>query len=115
MTYILKLQKQYQTIMKTNKELDLFNKKFLEEKDSNNLGKCFKFPQYSGSYFYCKIIQIAPEFSSYKLLCVCVSGISIRYWSFIEGYEKLSTCSVEEFDNAYNEVINNALANKVIK
>lgn len=101
--------------MKKNEELDLFNRKFLEEKDSNNLGKCFKFILYSGSYFYCKIIQIAPKFSSYKLLCLCDSEISIRHWYFLEGYKKLSTCSVEEFDKAYDEVINGSLANKVIK
>ena len=40
--------------------------------------------------------------------------ISIDYWTFLKDSEA-NPCSVEEFDKVYDKVINNALANKVIK
>lgn len=40
--------------------------------------------------------------------------ISIDYWTFLKDFEA-DPCSAEEFDKAYNAVINGTLANKIIK
>lgn len=102
-------------IREKNEELDSLNKELKEiiaEENAKNLGKCFKQHLYSGLYIYHKIVQIS--YDNYKVLTVSGSDISIRYWSILEDSES-NPCSVEEFDKAYDEVINNALANKVIK
>lgn len=102
-------------IREKNEELDSLNKELKEiiaEENAKNLGKCFKQCLYSGLYIYHKIVQIS--YDNYKVLTVSGSDISIRYWSILEDSES-NPCSVEEFDKAYNEVINGALANKVIK
>lgn len=104
-------------IKEKNEELDSLNKELKEitaEENAKNLGKCFKQHLYSGLYIYHKIVQITYEYGNYKVLTVSGSDISIRYWSVLEDSES-NPCSVEEFDKAYNEVINGALANKVIK
>lgn len=104
-------------IREKNEELDSLNKELKEitaEENVKNLGKCFKQYLYSGLYIYHKIVQITYEHGNYKVLTVSGSDISIRYWSILEDSES-NPCSVEEFDKAYDEVINGALANKVIK
>lgn len=105
-------------IREKNEELDSLNKELKEitaEENAKNLGKCFKKYLYSGLYIiYYKIVQISHEYGKYKVLSVSDSDISIRYWSIIEDSEAYP-CSEKEFDKAYNEVINEALANKVIK
>lgn len=104
-------------IREKNEELDSLNKELKEitlEEDARNLGKCFKQNLYFGSYSYYKIIKVNSEFSRYKILSICPNEISIRYWSTLEDSEA-DPCSAEEFDAAYDVVINGVLANKVIK
>lgn len=104
-------------IREKNKELDSLNKelkKVTAEENAKNLGKCFKQYLYSGLYIYHKIVQVSPEYGRYKVLSVSGSDISMRYWSVIVDFET-DPCSAEEFDKAYDEVINGTLANKVIK
>ena len=102
-------------IREKNEELESLNKelkKITAEENAKNLGKCFKQQLYSGLYIYRKIVQIT--YDNYKVLTVSGSDIFIRYWSILEDLES-NPCSVEEFDKAYDEVINGVLANKVIK
>lgn len=103
-------------IREKNEELESLNKELKEiiaEENAKNLGKCFKQNLCFGSYVYYKIVQLSHEFGNYKVLSVSSSDISIRYWSILEDSEA-NPCSAEEFDKVYNDVINVALANKVI-
>ena len=101
-------------IKEKNEELNFLNKDLKEiiaEENAKNLGKCFRV----GSFYYCKVIQILPKnHDKYKILTVFGEEISIDYWASLKDSEA-NPCSVEEFDGVYDEVINNALANKVIK
>ena len=105
-------------IREKNEELNSLNKELKEiiaEENAKNLGKCFKRDIGVGAFYYCKVIQILPRnHDKYKILMVFGEEISIDYWTFLKDSEA-NPCSVEEFDKVYDEVINNALANKVIK
>lgn len=104
-------------IREKNEELESLSKELKEvllEEDARNLGKCFKQDLCFGSYVYYKIIQLSSEYGRYKVLRVCANEISIEYWSILEDSEA-DLCSTEEFDVVYDTVINNALANKVIR
>lgn len=104
-------------IKEKNKELDSLSRELKEitaEENAKNLGKCFKQDLCFGSNVYYKIIQLISEYGRYKVLRVCANEISIEYWSILEDSEA-DLCSTEEFDAVYDTVINNALANKVIR
>lgn len=103
-------------IREKNEELDSLNKELKEitaEENVKNLGRCFK-QDLGYTIVYYRIVQIYSKQSKYKILIVSDSELSIRWYSSLENLEA-EPCSVEEFDKVYNEVINGALANKVIK
>lgn len=103
-------------IREKNEELDSFNKELIEitvEENAKNLGRCFK-QDLGYTIVYYRIMQIYSKQGRYKILIVSDSELSIRWYSSLENLEA-EPCSIEEFDKVYDEVINNTLANKVIK
>lgn len=103
-------------IREKNEELDSLNKELIEiiaEENAKNLGRCFK-QDLGYTIVYYRIVQIYSKQGKYEILIVSDSELSIRWYSSLENLEA-KPCSIEEFDKAYNEVINGALANKVIK
>lgn len=104
-------------IRKKNEELDSLNKELKEilgKENSKYLGTCFKQDLGFDLFIYYKIVQIYSKQCKYEVLIVSNSELSIRWYSSLEDLEA-NPCSVEEFDKAYDEVINGSLANKVIK